>query len=243
LLFAGSIIAIIGLHELGHKVAAWYHRLDATLPYFLPGPPPIGTFGAVISLRSPPANKDQLFDLGFSGPFVGFVVTVVVAVLSVLTSPVLDAATVGSLAKEGLLSELNWPNIPALMVLLGLFDLRHIPNGYELVLNQVAFAAQVGALVTFLNILPVWQLDGGHISRAMFGRDGHRWATYLGMGFLLLNPRYWFFAMFLLVVMFARGRGVTGVEPLDDVSPLSRWRKLVYVVALAMLALTFVIIN
>src|SRR5947209_8300859 len=83
-LFAGGLLSIIGLHEFGHKAAARHHKMDATLPYFVPGPPPIGTFGALISLKSPPANRDQLFDLGLSGPLVGFVITVVVAALSVV---------------------------------------------------------------------------------------------------------------------------------------------------------------
>ncbi len=242
LLFSVSVLAIIGLHEFGHKVAAWYHRLDATLPYFIPGLPPFGTFGAVISLRSPPANKDQLFDLGFSGPFVGFLVTVAVGIVSFLTSPTLSFATAQQLASQGLLFEQGWPNIPALMLILGLFDIRQIPPGQTLVLNHVFFAAQIGALVTFLNILPVWQLDGGHISRAVFGREGHRWATYLGFGILLI-ARYWVFAILLLFFMFGRGRGASGVEPLDDVSPLSNSRKAVFLVALLMLALTFVIMG
>jgi membrane-associated protease RseP (regulator of RpoE activity) len=83
-LFAGGLLSIIGLHEFGHKAAARHHKMDATLPYFVPGPPPIGTFGALISLKSPPANRDQLFDLGLSGPVVGFIVTIAVAALSVL---------------------------------------------------------------------------------------------------------------------------------------------------------------
>src|SRR2546422_8866310 len=82
-LFAGGLLSIIGLHEFGHKAAARSHKMDATLPYFVPGPPPIGTFGALISLKSPPANRDQLFDLGLSGPVIGFIVTIAVAALSV----------------------------------------------------------------------------------------------------------------------------------------------------------------
>src|SRR3989442_13586503 len=83
-LFAGGLLSIIALHEFGHKAAARSHKMDATLPYFVPGPPPIGTFGALISLKSPPANRDQLFDLGLSGPVVGLVVTIVITMLSVL---------------------------------------------------------------------------------------------------------------------------------------------------------------
>src|SRR5207237_9977434 len=85
-LFTGGLLSIIGLHEFGHKAAARHHKMDATLPYFVPGPPPIGTFGALISLKSPPANRDQLFDLGLSGPVIGFIVTIAVAPLSVVTA-------------------------------------------------------------------------------------------------------------------------------------------------------------
>ena len=85
------------LHEIGHVLAVRHHKMDATLPYFVPAPPPFpfGTFGAVISLRGPPANRDQLFDLGLSGPIAGFLVTIAVAVLAFLIAPLIpeqDAA-------------------------------------------------------------------------------------------------------------------------------------------------------
>src|SRR5207244_8346339 len=90
--FGVGLLAIIGLHEFGHKAATTYHKLDATFPYFIPGPPPIGTFGALISLKSPPANRDQLFDLGLSGPVVGFVVTIAVAMVGMLFGPPITQA-------------------------------------------------------------------------------------------------------------------------------------------------------
>src|SRR6266852_9105175 len=90
--FAMGLLAIIGLHEFGHKAATNYHRVDASFPYFIPGPPPIGTFGALISLKSPPANRDQLFDLGLSGPVIGFIVTIAVAALSVFTGVLPNAS-------------------------------------------------------------------------------------------------------------------------------------------------------
>src|SRR5207245_9032112 len=92
---------------------------------------------------------------------------------------------------------------------------------------QLVNAAQVGALLTFLNIVPAWQLDGGHISRAVFGPDGHRIATYVGLGILLLAG-FWPFALLVIVMMGFSGRGVRGVEPLDDVSPVSNYRKILY---------------
>ncbi|HEX4920928.1 MAG TPA: site-2 protease family protein, partial [Candidatus Bathyarchaeia archaeon] len=88
-IFSVGLLSIIGLHEFGHKASTAYHKLDATFPYFIPGPPPIGTFGALISLKAPPTNRDQLFDLGLSGPVVGFIVTMVVGIVSMMVGPAL----------------------------------------------------------------------------------------------------------------------------------------------------------
>jgi len=236
-MFAGSIFGIIALHESGHKLAAWNHRMDSTLPYFIPGPPPFGTFGAVISLKSPPANRDQLFDLGFSGPAVGFITTIAVAIISILTAPLVPEAQVENLVSQGLLSVQAWPKTPLLMMLLSYLDIRVVPPGQTLVLTQVAFAAEIGALITFLNIIPAWQLDGGHIMRAALGPQGHRIATGIGLVALALAG-YWPFALLILVMMFTRG-GLAGVEPLDDVSSLSKGRKVLFVLAIAMLVLCF----
>ena len=236
-MFAGSIFGIIALHESGHKLAAWNHRMDSTLPYFIPGPPPFGTFGAVISLKSPPANRDQLFDLGFSGPAVGFITTITVAIISILTAPLVPEAQVENLVSQGLLSVQAWPKTPLLMILLSYLDIRVVPPGQTLVLTQVAFAAEIGALITFLNIIPAWQLDGGHIMRAALGPQGHRIATGIGLAALALAG-YWPFALLILVMMFTRG-GSAGVEPLDDVSSLSRGRKALFVLAIVILALCF----
>jgi membrane-associated protease RseP (regulator of RpoE activity) len=236
-MFAASIFGIIALHESGHKLAAWNHRMDSTLPYFIPGPPPFGTFGAVISLKSPPANRDQLFDLGFSGPAVGFIVTIVVAIISILTAPLVPEVQVERLVSQGLLAVQAWPNTPLLMILLSYLDIRAVAPGQTIVLTQVAFAAEIGALITFLNIIPAWQLDGGHIMRAALGPRGHRVATGIGLAVLALAG-YWPFALLVLIMMFTRG-GLAGVEPLDDVSSLSRGRKILFALAIAILALCF----
>ena len=106
-------------------------------------------------------------------------------------------------------------------------------------LGQTLFAAWVGSLVTFLNLLPIWQLDGGHISRAVFGRKGHVVASSIGLGILIVSG-YWFFALFLIMLMTASRRVSAAAEPLEDVSGLSRGRTLFYVVVLVILALSFV---
>jgi len=237
-----SILGIVVLHEMGHVLAVRHNRMDATLPYFVPAPPPFpfGTFGAVISLRGPPANRDQLFDLGFSGPIAGFLVTIGVAIFAYMTAPLITVQEATALVAAGLLSARSWPYMPLFLELVGELGLRTVPSGYVLVLTQVAFASEVGALITFLNILPVWQLDGGHIARATFGNRGHKLAAFVGFGVLFLAG-YYGFAILLLVFMFASRRPLEGVEPLDDVSQLSNSRKMLFALSLVMLILTFVI--
>ena len=238
-LFAASLFGIIAIHESGHKFAAILHRMDSTFPYFIPGPPPFGTFGAVISLKSPPANRDELFDLGFSGPLAGFIATAIVGVVSLLTAPLVSELQVEKLVSQGLLSVQEWPRTPLLMILLSYLEIRSVAPGQLLVLTQVAFAAEIGALITFLNIIPAWQLDGGHIMRAALGPRGHRIATGIGL-VVLAVVGYWPFALLVLILMFTRG-GWAGVEPLDDVSSLSNGRRVLFVLALAMLVLCFMV--
>jgi Zn-dependent protease len=237
-----SILGIVVLHEMGHVLAVRNHRMDATLPYFIPAPPPFpfGTFGAVISLRGPPANRDQLFDLGFSGPLAGFLATIGVGLFLLLTAPIITTQQADALIAAKLLSPAAWPNIPLLLELLEQANLRAVPPDHVMVLANTFFAVQVGSLITFLNILPVWQLDGGHISRATFGDHGHRLMALVGFGVLFLAG-YWGFALLLLVFMFASRRPLQGLEPLDDISPLSNSRKALFALALVMLVLTFVI--
>ena len=254
-LFASGLLAIVGLHEFGHKAAAQHHRMDATLPYFVPGFPPIGTFGAVISLKSPPSNRDQLFDLGLSGPVVGFIVTIVVAALSVLLGIVPTASQATQLAQwsstcgaqfgiAGCISNYDfssWPGQPLLLIIVtGITGAARPGVFFD---NQLFFAAQIGSLLTFLNIIPTWQLDGGHISRAVFGPRGHRISSIIGLMILLGASvfffSYFFFALLILGFMWFSRRGLAGVEPLDDVSPVSNSRKVLYLMAIVLLILTF----
>ncbi len=245
--FAAGLLAIIGLHEFGHKAATVVHGLEASFPYFIPGPPPIGTFGALISLKGPPTNRDQLFDLGLSGPVVGFIVTMVVGTISMLFGPALTPAKLSQLTTwdstcstylqvTSCFSNVSFPAQPLILVLLS--NLTGFINPNVIYDQQLFFAAQIGALLTFLNVVPAWQLDGGHISRAVFGPGGHRIATVIGLGLLLISG-FWAFAILVLVMMSFTRRGFAGVEPLDDVSPVSNSRKILYLVGIAMLVLTF----
>ncbi len=240
LALALSIVGIVGIHETGHVIAARHHKMEATLPYFVPAPPPIGTFGAVISLRSPPGNRDQLFDLGFSGPMAGFLALIVVTLFALASAPAITLQQANALFAAKLLTTVSWPYEPFLLEALSQVGVGNPPPGYVLVLTGVVFAVQIGALITFLNLLPVWQLDGGHISRATFGNQGHKLFALVGFGVLFL-AHYWGFALLLILFMFISRRPLEGVEPLDDVSPLSIKRKALFALALVMLTLSFVI--
>jgi len=237
-LFTASLFAIIGLHESGHIVACKIHGLDFSLPYFIPGPPPFGTFGAIVSLKSPPTNRDELFDIGFAGPLAGFIATTLIAILSFQLGFIVPETEVAVWEQQKLVQRMDWPRSPLLFELLLPF-IRQIPQGFRLVLTQIEFAAWVGALLTFLNILPIWQLDGGHVARSIFGASGHKIASAIGL-LVLIFSGYWFFALFLLLWMFGGGRGLIGAEPLDDISPLSNSRKILYALSLIMLILCFI---
>ncbi len=221
-LYALAILLIFGLHESGHKIAAWRHGIKASYPYFIPGLPQAGgTFGALILQDSPPMNRDALFDLGISGPLVGLLVTIPVIILgltySVQVPPALYNAT---LARFGQ-SALGTLQVPILFdILESLFV--NIPSTWTLFIHPVAFAGWLGLLVTFLNTLPVAQLDGGHVFRAVLNEKWHRYASYAGLLVLILSGFIFFALLVALLFMRAKHPG-----PLDDVSRLSRSRMLV----------------
>jgi membrane-associated protease RseP (regulator of RpoE activity) len=142
---------------------------------------------------------------------------------------------------DKLLVSAAWPNVPLLVELLQQIGLRAPLPGYVMILPSVFFAVQVGALITFLNLLPVWQLDGGHIARATLGERGHKIAAFLGFA-ILVAAGYWPFALLLIIFMFASRRPLQGVMPLDDVSPLSNSRKALFALSLVILLLSFVVL-
>ena len=159
--YSGTVLAILGCHELGHYFACRYYDVDASLPYFLPFPfSIIGTFGAFIKIREPIPTKRMLFDIGIAGPIAGFVVTVPALVIGVTMSHVVRIPPdfVGYELGEPLLFQL------ATKLLWGT-----IPDGYSLNMHPMAFAAWFGMLATALNLFPIGQLDGGHISYAVLG--------------------------------------------------------------------------
>ena len=227
-----ALLAIIGLHEFGHVGASRHHHVEASMPYFIPGFY-YGTFGALIVQRSPPPNRDSLFDLGISGPVVGFLVSVVVVAIGLLMSPILSPTELAQLTVflqqyELPLSSLPTPILFDLMWLVITFG---VPSGYTAYIHPVAFAGWVGFLITALNYFPIGQLDGGHVSRALVGPRYHRVVSFAGI-FLLFIFGYWFMAMIAFFLFAGRHPG-----PVDDVSPVSGWRKIIGVLSYVMVIL------
>lgn len=218
-----SLIGILGVHEAGHLVAARMHKIKTTWPYFIPGIPVYGipTFGAFIQSRSLTINRDILFDIAIAGPIAGLVIAIIVSIFGAYTSPVIGSEMFAELTDDNSLIELN-ENI-LMTATLALFGKGG--EGSEVIMSPILFAAWIGFLITFLNLLPAWQLDGGHIARTMFGQKWHRIATYASMGVLVVLG-YFIMAM-LILVLSSRNPGAT---PLDDVSPLSTKRKWMYLV-------------
>lgn len=219
-----SLLGILGIHELGHIIAAKLHRLKTTWPYFIPGLPVIGipTFGAFIQSRGLTINREILFDVAIAGPIAGLVIAVIVSIYGAYTAPILDQDVAAGLFAESRLIEWNQGEPLLMSASLAMFGKGG--TGHEVIMTPVLFAAWIGFLITFLNLLPAWQLDGGHMARTLLGPKMHRYATYGSMAILVLL-NYWLMAM-LILIMSARNPSAT---PLDDVSPLSRNRKLAYI--------------
>lgn len=226
--FTVAILAILGAHEMGHKLTSDRHKVEATYPYFIPGIPPIGTFGAVIQQKSLSPNKDALFDLGASGPLIGFIVTVIVTAIGVMLSPLVAQAQLP-------------PNTAPISVPL-LFEFLEVAlvkapvasGNYSLLLHPVAFAGWVGMIVTMLNLLPTGMLDGGHTVRSLLG-DKARWVLTFFSIAVLLYFGYWLMLFLVLFLSIYKHPG-----PLDDVSKLSTRRKILalFLIAVFVLCLT-----
>ena len=219
-----ALLGILGTHELGHIIAAKMHRLKTSWPYFIPGLPVIGipTFGAFIQSKELTINRRILFDVAIAGPIAGLVITMIVSLYGAYTAPILDQEIAEGLFADQILVE--WEQGEPLLMTASLAVFGKGGPGYEVIMTPVMFAAWIGFLITFLNLLPAWQLDGGHMARTLLGQKIHRYATY-GSMLVLVLLNYWLMAI-LILVMSTKNPSAT---PLDDISPLTRNRKIAYI--------------
>lgn len=230
--YSATILAILGAHEMGHYLACRYYRVDASLPYFIPALGVLtGTFGAVIRIREPILYKRQLFDIGIAGPIAGFVVAVPALFLGLWLSNVValprnfSGLELGEPLLFKMASWLIWGTPPA---------------GQTVNMHPMVFAAWFGLLATALNLFPIAQLDGGHISYAVLGRRStHVTFGALACAVALTTISYsWLLWVAMIVVMLVLA-GPRHPPVMDEQVPLDRTRMALAVFAVVMFALCF----
>jgi membrane-associated protease RseP (regulator of RpoE activity) len=230
--YSGTILAILGCHELGHYFACRSYDVDASLPFFIPMPISlVGTFGAFIKIKEPIPSKRMLFDIGIAGPIAGFLIALPTLFIGVSLSHVVRIPPdfVGFELGEPLLFKL------ASALLWG-----PIPDGYSMNMHPMAFAAWFGLLATALNLFPIGQLDGGHISYAVLGRRSV-YVTMITFGVALVLAYFytsWKAWTFLLAIMLFLW-GPRHPRVVDEHVPLDRTRMWLAAIALAMFVLCF----
>ncbi len=261
LLFSIPVLLILGSHEMGHYLMARAHGVETSLPYFIPAPFGFGTFGAVIRLRGKVPSRDALLDIGAGGPLAGLAVALPLLVVGVILSrPVASpappfppsmsllslAADVGHLARHWL--DGTTPNeVIGAGTYFGDNLLTYgiswavwgrLPSGVDLDAHPVFIAAWFGMLVTMLNLIPVGQLDGGHVMRAFLGPKAEHWGPRVASGLLVMALLFsvswlvWFFLVLKVV-------GFGHPPPVDDEAPLSRGRRIISIVTWVFSVLSF----
>ncbi len=224
--YSGAILLILGAHEFGHYFACRWHNVDCTLPYFLPAPLPLtGTLGAVIKIREPFPSRRALFDIGVAGPLAGFVTLLPFLIVGLYLSEIVPKPTDPSTI---------WLGEPLLFKTLATLIHGPLPDGTDIVIHPIGFAAWFGMLATALNLLPFGQLDGGHLAYAAFGRRATAvsmvtLAAVLGLSYLAAS----WIAMAVMLTAMTWMVGLRHPPPLDDVTPLTPMRWLVALLAVA----------
>jgi len=225
--FSLTLMTILLAHELGHYFACRYYGIDASLPYFLPFPSPIGTLGAFIRIRSPIYTKQALFDVGVAGPLAGFAVLVPALIIGIGESKIIPG-----IAERG---DLIF-GIPAIQRIFEWIILPGVRSG-DILLHPVARAAWVGTLATALNLLPIGQLDGGHILYAFTGRRHKLLSRIFVLALVpmgIISHSYSWLVWAALLFFFALRHPV-----IYDITPLDKNRVALGLTALAIFLLTF----
>jgi membrane-associated protease RseP (regulator of RpoE activity) len=224
--FALVLLTILLAHEFGHYVACVHYRVEASLPYFLPAPTLTGTFGAFIRIRSPIYTRRALFDIGVAGPFAGFLFVIPALALGIALSKVIPGVAVHGTVTFG---------TPALVWLAQQAVFPGVPSA-DIYLHPIARAAWIGLLATALNLLPIGQLDGGHILYSL-AREKHRLVSRAFIALLIpLGYFHWWVWYFWAAVLFFLGMRHPVIF---DPTPLGRGRLYLGLLALAVFVVSF----
>lgn len=225
--FSFTLLAILIAHEMSHYFVSRYHGVRVTLPFFIPAPSIIGTFGAFIRIKSPMQDRRALLDIGLAGPLGGVLVAIPVLYvgLKMSTLRIMPEAAGLELGSSILLNQM-------IRITLG-----ELPDSYQVVLHPVAFAGWIGLLVTSLNLIPVGQLDGGHIAYAILGEKSAKLAIVCFITLIILGlfgwPGWFVWAALLYII------GWRHPPPVNPAIPLDAKRKWLGALSLILLLVTF----
>lgn len=212
LMFSIALMLALSSHELGHMISAQRNGIDTTPPYFIPFPSALGTMGAIVNVKSPPPTRDALVEMGAAGPIAGFLIAIPLVIIGLHAS---------LLSPDG-------TSLPVTPLIFLLFQLLMFGRTAVLFLHPLAFAGWVALFLTFFNLLPAGQLDGGHVARGFLRMEQHRsltrWVGFLLLfsGFLIASYPFWFWGL-LILLAFRDSHG----GALDEVSALSRRSRLI----------------
>lgn len=234
-LYALALMIILTGHELGHYLTCRRYGVWATLPYFIPGPPFLGTFGAFIRIKSPVRFKHQIFDVGANGPLAGFALTLPILAVGLALSKVvpLPANSAGTAFGD-----------PLLFRLLSGFVFGRIPEGSTLILHPIGWAGWAGLLVTAINLIPFGQLDGGHVAYALLGRRA-RLLSRVMLGFLAVMGVFFHLSWLILaaIILFFEFKSKMRLRHpsvIDEDAPLGLKRTILSVVIALIFILSFI---
>jgi membrane-associated protease RseP (regulator of RpoE activity) len=225
--YSFSLLGILLVHELGHFFACRFHRIEATLPFFIPAPTLIGTFGAFIRIKSPFPSKKALFDVGLAGPLAGFLVAVPIIFIGISHSRIVQKEV---LQTGMVLGE------PLIFKFIAWLVFGPGAGQHDILVHPMAFAGWFGLLATAFNLFPIGQLDGGHILYSLLGKKSY----YAGVGsiivILLLGIKYWQGWLFwALIVTFIGLRH----PPIFADEKMDLKRKILAVIALLIFLVSF----
>lgn len=228
--FSLPLLFILGVHEMGHYLTSKHYSIPATLPYFIPAPSIIGTFGALIKIKAPISYRKALFDIGFSGPLAGFIVAVPILLIGLSRSQMVPAT---AFAEQGIIFGDSILTYLAQLILFG-----DLPDNIAVMLSPMGFAAWIGLWVTSINLLPLSQLDGGHIAYSVFGEKWNKISIVFFVMMLVLGYFWMGWILWALVIFFLMR--LRHPRTLDDNTPLTGWRLYAAGLALVIFILTFI---
>ncbi len=228
--YSATLMTILTAHEMGHFLMSRRYRVPTSLPFFIPFLPPFGTLGAVIKMHGRMVHRRALFDVAVAGPLAGFFFTVPAVILGLRLSSVIPLSQAPEYSLQ--LGE------SLLFSMLSKVAVGSVPEGFEVVLHPVAYAGWIGLYVMALNLLPIGQLDGGHVVYALLGR-GSRFVFLGAMIIFAMIARLLFLPWLFLIALILFLRLFKHPPPQDDVTTLNTGRKLIGLLVLLLFVLSF----